>query len=101
MVCDHDSRWRVRLTRRHRLVAGLAIIRSVRGDACDLALDLLEQKRQLAGIVDILVDQTVGDDLARLGINAEDVERFLEVLADPDTIVGTSVLIAAWGRRPA
>ena len=43
----------------------------------------------------------VSDDLARLGITAEDVERFLEVLADPDTIVGTSVLIAAWGRRPA
>ena len=43
----------------------------------------------------------VSDDLARLGIAAEDVERFLEVLADPDTIVGTSVLIAAWGRRPA
>ena len=37
----------------------------------------------------------------RLGINAEDIDRFLEVLADPDTIIGTSVLITAWGRRPA
>ena len=42
----------------------------------------------------------VRDGLAELGIAAEDVDQFLEVLADPDTIVGTSVLIAAWGRRP-
>jgi hypothetical protein len=26
--------------------------------------------------------------------------RFLVVLTDPDTIIGTSVLIAAWGRSP-
>lgn len=43
----------------------------------------------------------VRDGLAELGIGADDVDRFLDVLADPDTIVGTSVLIAAWGRRPA
>ncbi len=41
----------------------------------------------------------VRDGLARLGITAEDVERFLEVLDDPDTVIGTSVLIAAWGKR--
>jgi SAM-dependent methyltransferase len=33
------------------------------------------------------------------GIAPEDIDRFLEVLADPDTIVGSSVLISAWGRR--
>ena len=43
----------------------------------------------------------VRDGLLRLGIAAEDIDRFLEVLTDPDTIIGTSVLIAAWGRRPA
>ena len=43
----------------------------------------------------------VSDGLAGLGIAAEDIDRFLQVLADPDTIIGTSVLIAAWGRRPA
>ena len=42
----------------------------------------------------------VRDGLLGLGIADEDIERFLEVLADPDTIVGTSVLITAWGRRP-
>ncbi len=35
------------------------------------------------------------------GVAPGDVARFLEVLADPDTIVGSSVLISAWGRRPA
>ena len=42
----------------------------------------------------------VRDGLSALGITAEEIDRFLEVLADPDTIVGTSVLIAAWGRQP-
>lgn len=42
----------------------------------------------------------VGDGLSRLGVSAEEVEQFLAILDDPDTIVGTSVLIAAWGQRP-
>jgi hypothetical protein len=33
------------------------------------------------------------------GISPEDLDRFLAVLADPDTIVGSSVLISTWGRR--
>jgi SAM-dependent methyltransferase len=33
------------------------------------------------------------------GVAPEEIDRFLEVLADPDTIVGSSVLISAWGRR--
>jgi SAM-dependent methyltransferase len=42
----------------------------------------------------------VRDGLVDQGIPAGDIDRFLEVLADPDTIVGASVLISAWGRRP-
>jgi precorrin-6B methylase 2 len=42
----------------------------------------------------------VSDGLLGLGIAAADIARFLEVLANPDTIVGTSVLITAWGRAP-
>lgn len=42
----------------------------------------------------------VRDGLLRLGLEPDEIDRFLDVLADPDTIVGTSVLISAWGRRP-
>ena len=42
----------------------------------------------------------VHDGLLGLGIDPDDIARFLELLADPDTIIGTSVLITAWGRRP-
>jgi SAM-dependent methyltransferase len=42
----------------------------------------------------------VRDGLVRLGTVPDDVDRFLELLTDPDTIIGTSVLITAWGRRP-
>jgi SAM-dependent methyltransferase len=42
----------------------------------------------------------VRDGLIGLDIPPEDVDRFLELLVDPDTIVGSSVLITAWGRRP-
>ena len=42
----------------------------------------------------------VHDGLLGLGIAPDDIARFLELLTNPDTIVGTSVLITAWGRRP-
>ena len=42
----------------------------------------------------------VRDGLIGQGIPAGDIDRFLEAMADPDTIVGSSVLISAWGRRP-
>ncbi len=42
----------------------------------------------------------VRDGLIGQGISPGDIDRFLEVMADPDTIVGSSVLISAWGRRP-
>ena len=41
----------------------------------------------------------VRDGLVGQGISRGDIDRFLEVMADPDTIVGSSVLISAWGRR--
>lgn len=41
----------------------------------------------------------VRDGLLGLGIAPEDIERFLELLTDPDTIIGTPVLITAWGRH--
>lgn len=42
----------------------------------------------------------VRDGLISQGISPMDLDRFVEVMADPDTIVGSSVLISAWGRRP-
>jgi hypothetical protein len=39
--------------------------------------------------------------LIDLGLAPGDIDRFLEALADPDTIVGSSVLISTWGRRAA
>jgi hypothetical protein len=41
----------------------------------------------------------VRDGLLGLGITSDDIARFLELLTDPDTIIGTSVLITAWGQR--
>lgn len=42
----------------------------------------------------------VRDGLVGVGIAPAEIDRFLEVLSEPDTIIGTSVLISAWGRRP-
>jgi hypothetical protein len=42
----------------------------------------------------------VRDGLLGLGIAPDDIARFLDVLENPDTIIGTSVLITAWGRKP-
>ena len=42
----------------------------------------------------------VRDGLLGEGVSPEDLDRFLAVLADPSTVVGSSVLISAWGRRP-
>jgi SAM-dependent methyltransferase len=41
----------------------------------------------------------VRDGLIAQGISAGAIDRFLKAMADPDTIVGSSVLISAWGRR--
>jgi SAM-dependent methyltransferase len=42
----------------------------------------------------------IRDGLLRLGVPDGDVDRYVELLTDPDTIIGSSVLITAWGRRP-
>jgi SAM-dependent methyltransferase len=42
----------------------------------------------------------VREGLVGLGIAPDDIDHFLEVLTNPDTIIGTSVLITAWGQRP-
>jgi hypothetical protein len=41
----------------------------------------------------------VRDGLIAEGVAPTDIDRFLELLANPDTIVGSSVLISAWGHR--
>jgi SAM-dependent methyltransferase len=41
----------------------------------------------------------VREGLIDQGVAPEDVDRFQAVLADPDCIVGSSVLISTWGRR--
>jgi SAM-dependent methyltransferase len=38
--------------------------------------------------------------LERLGITGDDLDRYLAVLADPTTVIGSSVLISTSGRRP-
>ncbi len=42
----------------------------------------------------------VSNGLLELGISGEDIERFVDLLSDPDTIIGTPVLVTTWGRRP-
>jgi SAM-dependent methyltransferase len=44
--------------------------------------------------------QQVRDGLVAAGLQPADIDRYVEVLADPDTVIGSSVLISAWGRRP-
>jgi SAM-dependent methyltransferase len=42
----------------------------------------------------------VCDGFLGLGVAAAEISRFLELLNAPDTIIGTPVLITAWGRHP-
>jgi SAM-dependent methyltransferase len=41
----------------------------------------------------------VRDGLVASGLQPADVDRFLEVVADPDTVIGSGVVISTWGRR--
>ena len=41
----------------------------------------------------------VRDGLVASGLEPADVDRYLEVVADPDTVIGSAVLISTWGRR--
>ena len=43
----------------------------------------------------------VRDDLERSGLTPAELDRFLDVVDRPDTIVGSPVLISTWGRQPA
>ncbi|HTN80685.1 MAG TPA: methyltransferase domain-containing protein [Acidimicrobiales bacterium] len=43
----------------------------------------------------------VREGLVAQGVPPEDIDRYLELLADPDTILETPVLMTAWGRRPS
>jgi len=89
-----------------------------RGGASDFAANLLRTLRAhgLQGVGasgQVVIDQGGGawagvqaanarqvrDGLIGEGITPHELDRFLDVLADPDTIVGSSVLISAWGRR--
>jgi precorrin-6B methylase 2 len=42
----------------------------------------------------------VYDELRETGLSEVELDRFLELLDDPDTIVGSPVLISTWGRLP-
>ncbi len=42
----------------------------------------------------------VWDGFIAQGVSPEDLERYLALLDDPDTIVGSPVLMTAWGRKP-
>ena len=53
------------------MVDRLAVVGSVGGDAGDLALDLPEQGRQLAGVIGPVVGQHAGDDLAGVGVHGQ------------------------------
>ena len=73
--------------------------RAAAGDRCQRSCHVRHGGTGFSNVM-VANARQVRDGLLGLGIADEDIERFLEVLADPDTIVGTSVLITAWGRRP-
>ncbi len=43
----------------------------------------------------------VWDGFVAQGVPERDLERYLAVLDDPDTIIGSPVLMTAWGRKPS
>ena len=107
----------------HELIVRVATafnrLLGARGGANDFAADALRHLRQRDlvdtgasghvafdtgghGFTQVIAANTrqVRDDLVAVGISADDLDRFLELLIDPDTIFGSSVLISAWGRHP-
>ena len=107
----------------HELIARMAIafnrLLADRGGASDFAADAWRLLRQ-RGLVNTGASgqvvfgvggqgfaqvtaanaRQVHDDLVALGNSAEDIEHFVSVLSDPDTILGTPVFVTAWGQRP-
>ncbi len=106
----------------HELIARMATafnrLLAERGGASDFAADAWRLLRQ-RGLVNtgasghVVFDiggegfaqvttanaRQVSDGLVALGVSVEDIEHFIEVLSDPDTIIGTPVLVTAWGQR--
>ena len=106
----------------HELIARMATafnrLLAERGGASDFAADAWRHLRQ-RGLVNtgasghVVFDiggqgfaqvttanaRQVHDGLVALGVPVEDIEHFIEVLSDPDTIIGTPVLVTAWGQR--
>src|SRR3954470_16269383 len=68
---DDDVRQRIGLAAGDSLVHGLAVVRAVGRHGRDLALDLPEQRRHLTGIIDSIVGQHAGDELAGIGIDGD------------------------------
>ena len=127
VVEDFDTA-EVRMTDRdgpnHDLVAHMLrafnALLATRGAANSFGANALRHLRD-RGLVDTrasghVVVGTGGDDYTRViaantrqvwdgfvaqGVPESDLERYLEILEDPDTIVGSPVLMTAWGRKPA
>lgn len=55
----------------HSLIGWGAIIRTIGGELVDLIVDLVQQRLQLRGIAALLICQTMGNDLATVGINRQ------------------------------
>src|SRR3954452_19159753 len=68
---DNDIRRWIGLVAGDGLVHRLAIIGTVRHHGGNLALDRLEQRRHLTGVIGSIVGQDAGDDLAGAGIHGE------------------------------
>ena len=126
MLEDFDTgevRTTDRLGPHHELIVRVATafnrLLATRGGANDFAADALRHLRQRGlldsgasghvsfdfgghGFAQVLAANTrqVRDGLIALSITPDDLDRFLELLDDPDTIIGSSVLITAWGRHP-
>jgi hypothetical protein len=105
---DHDLV--VRLGRAsNRLLASRGAVSDVAANALRTVRDLGLEGTGASGYVAIgpgwagvqaANTRQVRASLVAQGVAAAEVDRFLEVLADPGTVVGSSVLISTWGRRP-
>jgi 2-polyprenyl-3-methyl-5-hydroxy-6-metoxy-1,4-benzoquinol methylase len=94
VAADLDTRW-IRHDRSPQLeVHQLDVVHDPIPDG---PWDLVHERLVLQHVPERL---DVLDRLVAAGLQAADLDRYVEVLADPDTVIGSSVLISAWGRRP-
>jgi precorrin-6B methylase 2 len=102
-----------------RMLRAFNALLAARGGANSFAANALRELRD-RGLVDTgasghVVVGTGGGDYTRViaantrqvwdgfvaqGIVESDLRRYLELLEDPDTIIGSPVLMTAWGRKP-